>query len=133
MLGKYLTAMGVNVDLDTLSKYCDTVDIAGGDQAGIIHAVATYLAEDAKVQEDDANAILEQGQQLLGTILPSLGIEVKQSVDGIDGAEDFPKAPPVKKTTFIENVRDYKATLETTPGRRPVCDLSEFEDTEPKL
>lgn len=133
MLGKYLTAMGVNADLKALSSCFDAVDIVGGDQAAIIEAVATYLVEDAQVPEDDANAILEQGQQLLGTILPSLGIEVKQSVDGIDGAEDFPEAPPVKKTTLIENVRDYKASLETTPGRRPVCDLSEFEDTDPKL
>ena len=133
LLGKYLTSMGVDADLDSLTNRFNAVDVAGGDHVGMMQALATYLDEDAHLPEEDTNAIIMQGQQLLGTVLPSLGIEMKQSPDGIDGAEDFPKAPPVTKTTLITNVRDYKASLELTPGRRPVSDLVEFEDTEPKL
>jgi len=132
-IGKFLTAMGVSVDMGTMNKYLASVDIAGGDQAGIIEAVATFLQEDVGLSEDDTNEVLEQGQQLLGTVLPGLGIEVKQSVDGVDGVQELPEAPPVKKTTYIENVRDYKAGLQLTAGRRPVVDLSEFEEPEPKL
>lgn len=133
MLGKYLTAMGVDADQGKLDKYFDGVDIPGGDQAGIIEAVAKYLDEDAQMTGDEANDILAQGQQLLSTVLPSLGIEVRQSVDGVDGVEDLPEAPPVKKSTLIENVRDFKAGLQLTVGRKPVTDLSDFLDKEPKL
>lgn len=132
LLGKYLTTMGVNADIEKLTSRLEAIDVAGGDQAGIVDAVATYLDEDVQLSEEKADAVLEQGQQLLGTILPSLGIEVKQSVDGVDG-QNIPEAPPVKKTTFIENVHDFKASLESTAGRRPVTDLTEFEDTESKL
>ena len=132
-LGKYLTAMGIDADKEKLAKRFDGVDIPGGDQAGIIEAVARYLDEDAEMADEEANDVLAQGQQLLGTVLPSLGIEVKQSVDGVDGVEELPEAPPVKKSTLIENVRDFKAGRQLTAGRKPVTDLSEFLDTEPKL
>ena len=132
-LGKYLTAMGIEADQAKLAKRFDGVDVTGGDQAGIIEAVARYLDEDAEMGEEEANEVLVQGQQLLGTVLPSLGIEVKQAVDGVDGVEELPEAPPVKETTLIEDVREFKAGLQLTAGRRPVTDLSEFLDTESKL
>ena len=131
--GKYLTTMGVLADIPKLTDRMNTVDVVGGDQAGILEAIAGYLQEDADLSDDDISAVLEQGQQLLGTILPSLGIEVKQVVDGIDGVESLPEAPPMKETTMIENVRAFKASMGLTPGRRPVVPYSEFEDTEPKL
>lgn len=132
-LGKYLTAMGIDADQEKLTKRFDGVDVPGGDQAGIIDAVSRYLNEDVEMAEEEANEVLVQGQQLLGTILPSLGIEVKQAVDGVDGVEELPEAPPVKKATLIENVREFKAGRQLTAGRKPVTDLSEFLDTESKL
>ena len=132
-LGKYLTAMGIDADQGKLTKRFDGVDVPGGDQAGIIDAVSRYLDEDVEMAEEEANEVLVQGQQLLGTILPSLGIEVKQAVDGVDGVEELPEAPPVKKATLIENVREFKAGRQLTAGRKPVTDLSEFLDTESKL
>ena len=132
-LVKYLTAMGIEADQEKLIKRFHGVDVAGGNQAGIIDAVARYLDEDAEMAEEEANDVLAQGQQLLGTVLPSLGIEVKQSVDGVDGVEELPEAPPVKKSILIENVREFKAGLQLTAGRKAVTDLSEFLDTEPKL
>ena len=133
MLAKYLTALGIDADQEKLVKRFDGVDVAGGDQAGIIAAVARYLDEDAEMAQEDSSQVLAQGQQLLSTILPGLGIEVKQTVDGVDGVEELPEAPPVKKTTLIENVRGFKAGLPMTVARKPVTDLNEFLDTEPKL
>lgn len=130
---KYLTAMGVEAYAEKLTQRLESVDVLGGDQAGIVEAIAHYLTEDAEVSEEDASEVIEQGQQLLGMVLPSLGIEVKQTVDGVDGVEELPEVPPVKETTLIENVRDYKSSMELTKGRRPVMDLNEFEDIEPKL
>lgn len=133
MLAKYLTALGIDADQEKLVKRFDGVDVAGGDQAGIIAAVARYLDEDAEMAQEDSSQVLAQGQQLLSTILPGLGIQVKQTVDGVDGVEALPEAPPVKKTTLIENVRGFKAGLPMTVARKPVTDLSEFLDPEPKL
>ena len=130
MLAKYLNALGVEADQEKLVKHFDNVDVTGGDQAGITAAVARYLDDDADMPEEDSRQVLAQGQQLLSTILPGLGIEVKQTVDG---AEELPEAPPVKKTTFIDNVREFKAGLPMTVARKPVADLSEFWDAEPKL
>ena len=131
-IAKCLTMMGIDADLETLTSRFANIDIAGGDQAGILSALAIFMKEDAGVSEEDTEEVMEQGQQLIGTILPSLGIEVKQSVDGTE-AEQFPEAPKVKESVVVENVRDFKCGMQLTEGRRPVVELSEFEDRDAKL
>ena len=137
-ISKLLTAMGVAVDHARLNQRLAPIDIAGGDQAGTVDAIATYLQDDAGLPEEEVDEVRQEGQQLLGTILPGLGIEVKPVVDGVDSVsgaseEELPQAPEMKPTTLIENVRDFKASLMVTAGRRPVVELSEFEEVEPKL
>ncbi|KAI4173694.1 MAG: hypothetical protein LQ348_006508 [Seirophora lacunosa] len=127
MLGKYLTSVGVEADADKLSKRFGLVDVAGGDQAAIIDAISSYLQEDAGLPQESLTAVMEQGQQLLGTALPSLGIEVK-----VEEA-DLPPAPEMKPTTVIEDVFDYKSRLAVSEGPRPVRDLKEYEELEAKL
>ncbi|KAL8828667.1 MAG: hypothetical protein Q9170_006498 [Blastenia crenularia] len=127
MLGKYLTSVGINTDTEKLSTRFDLVDVADGDQNAIISAIASYLKEDEQVSEDTVSAVLEQGQQLLGTVLPSLGIEVKVE------EEDLPPAPKVKETTVIDDVFDFKSRLAVSAGPRPVRDLREFEEVDAKL
>ncbi|MCJ1246816.1 Insulinase (Peptidase M16) [Trapelia coarctata] len=130
LLTKSLTSLGVAVDEETFAKRFENVNIAGGDQVAIIAAIGKYLTKDAQVSTEQSQLVIQQGTQLMGTILPSLGIEVQPAVDG---EQDLPEAPPVKKTTLIENVHGYKASLEVSAGPRPVTDLSEYEDFEPKL
>ncbi|KAI4138363.1 MAG: hypothetical protein LQ341_004701 [Variospora aurantia] len=127
MLGKYLTSVGVDTDTDQLSKRFEPVDVAGGDQTAIIGAISSYLQNDAGVPQQSLTAVVEQGQQLLGTVLPSLGIEVKVE------ETDLPPAPEVKPTTLIEDVFDYKSRLAVSEGPRPVRDLKEYEELEAKL
>ncbi len=133
MLGKYLTSVGLNVDGEELDKRFSNVDVAGGDQLGIIKAIEAYLSEDIKVEDGRAKHVIEQGQQLLGTVLPSLGIEVlpANTEEDVDMKSD--DVPATKATTFIDNVHEYKTELQVSAGARPVKDLSEFEDMEPKL
>ena len=132
-LTKYLNAMGISADTETLSQRLTTVDIAGGDQAGILEAISKYLKHDSQVSDDQMARVLEQGQQLLGIALPSLGIEIRQNGTGKTESSELPKAPIAKATTFIENVHYFKSGLALSNGPRPVVDLSVFEDTEPKL
>lgn len=133
LLGKYLTTQGIGVDAEKLSEMFETVDIAGGDQEGIINAIAAYLQDGMEIQRDRTCEIVEQSQQLLATVLPSLGVDVIPLVDGVDGSSDLPEAPAVKATTYIENVHEYKAGLVVSAGPRPVQDLRDFLDIEPKL
>ena len=130
LLGKFLTVTGVEADMEKLQHHFADVDIAKGDQKAIVGAVTAYLKE-IGIAEDKVTQILEQGQQLLTTALPGLGIECQPVVE--DGAEELPPAPIVKPTTFISNVHDFKASLMATAGPTPMTDLSEFEDIESKL
>ena len=163
LLGKYLTSTGADVDAEALNKRFESVDVAGGDQTNILRAVSRYLTEDAQVEAERASQIVEQGQQLLGTVMPSLGIEVQRGADADEpeknndasavadgeadesaregdegkaaaGGEKLPEAPKgMKATVFIEDVREYKSRLALTPGPSAVTELSEFEELEPKL
>ncbi|KAL9025425.1 MAG: hypothetical protein Q9196_005751 [Gyalolechia fulgens] len=127
MLGKYLTSVGVNTDTEDLCARFESVDVAGGDQTAIIAAISSYLRDGKEVPDDRLTAVMEQGQQLLGTVLPGLGIEVKVE------ETDLPPAPTVKETTLIEDVFDYKSRLALSAGPRPVRDLKEYEEMEAKL
>lgn len=131
LLSKYLTTCGVGADPGMLAGRFESVDVAGGDQKGIAEALTTFLTEDAQKTSDEVTKIVAEGEQLLGTALPSLGIEVLPVVDGVDG--NLPEAPAVKETMVIENVHDFKAWLPVSVGPRPVTDLKNFEDLEPKL
>ncbi|KAI9872698.1 MAG: Insulinase (Peptidase M16) [Pleopsidium flavum] len=133
LLGKYLNSLGLAVDSEKLEERFEDVDVTGGDQRGIIKTIEAYLSEDIKLEDGRAEDVIEQGQQLLGTVLPSLGIEVLPAnmEDGEDVKSD--DVPVTKTTTFIGNVHEYKAELQVSAGARPVKDLSEFEDMEPKL
>lgn len=130
LLGKSLTSMGIEAEGDKLTKNFSSVNVAGGDQKAILHALSTYLRS-LQTSEDQIAKIIEQVQQLLGTILPSLGIETQRDME--DGVSELPKAPEVKPATLIEDVHDYKASLAVSAGARPVTSLKEFEDVEPKL
>ncbi|MCJ1486422.1 Insulinase (Peptidase M16) [Schaereria dolodes] len=130
LLTKYLTSMGISVDRELLTRRLDAIDTASGDQQAIIDAISSYLSDDAKHPIDQTKQITDQSQQLLATVLPGLGIEICPTAEA---AADLPPTPPMPKTTYIENVYEFKAGLEVSRGPRPVKDLSEFEDSEPKL
>lgn len=131
VLVKYLTSLGVSVMPDKFAYHFEAVDVVGGDQRGIIEAVAQYLKEDGQITEDQIAQVVDQGQKLLSTVLPSLGIEVHPD-RGAD-SETLPEAPSMKETCYIQDIHQYKASLEATAGPYPFTDLSEFEDIEPKL
>lgn len=133
VLSKYLTTAGIGVEADKFTQIFESVDIPGGDQKGILEAVSKYLTEDAKLPTDQVSQIIRQSQQLLTTVLPSLGIEVQPMVKGVDESSKLPEAPNMKPTTYIENVHEFKAGLAVTAGPTSVVDLSEFEELEPKL
>jgi insulysin len=127
-ISKALTVAGVQIDKEQFSKRFESVNVVEGDQDGILSAVHSYLVEDAGVPADQAEGIKSQGQELLGTILPSLGIEIKK-----DDGSLMPPPEGIKKTVFIEDAPRWKAELQLSSAPRPVKDLSEYEELEAKL
>ncbi|KAL8823850.1 MAG: hypothetical protein Q9191_005497 [Dirinaria sp. TL-2023a] len=130
LLSKYLTSAGIDADAEKLTERFASVNVAGGDQQGIIKAISAYL-EDVQTPQDKSAQVIQQVQQLLGTVLPSLGVEIQADLE--DGATELPQAPSMKATTLIDDVHDYKASLAVSAGARPVTALNEFEDIESKL
>ena len=130
LLNKHFTSLGIDGNSALLSSRFENVDIAGGDEAGILNAISDHLSNDIDVQPALLTKVLDQGPQTIRTILSGLGIEAYATSGDV---AHFPKAPKVKKTTHIEDVREYKASLKVSTGPKPVMDLSEFEDLEPKL
>ena len=128
LLIKYLTAFGVGVESDQFAERFRDVNVAEGDQPAILEAVSRYIEDDAEIPVEQSKQILEQ---LLRTTLPGLGIDARHLTNS--GKNNLPEAPAVRETTLIENVAEFKASLAVTAGPRPVVDLSEYEELEPKL
>ena len=129
-LSKSFTTLGLDITGPELSERLVPVDVSGGDEAGILSVISDILKE-AGAPDKELLAVVEHFQQLLGTLLPGLGIEVRSLVNG-DAAE-LPGAPAMRETALIENAYDYKSSLVISKGPQPVVPLSTFEETEPKL
>ncbi|KAK3698064.1 metalloprotease [Vermiconidia calcicola] len=122
-----------------LAKRMERVDVESGDTAGIIDAVSGYLKESAGMATEQVEKVAEQGQVVLGTILPSLGIVQPSEANG--SAEKIAEAngevvvngETHDKTVIIEDVKAFKASMPLSTGVRPVKDLSEFEELGSKL
>jgi insulysin len=132
---QFLNSSGVEVDSETLKTRLAEVDVASGDMDAIVTAFHQYLTIDMKIDASRAKEIQEQAVLLLGTTLPSLGIEVLPSKEKRDMLTDGKETDvsQKKESVIIENVHEFKAKMAVSAGAFPVKHLSEFEETEPKL
>ena len=139
LVGQYLQSKGMQTDPSQLQRRFIDVDVTKGDQKAIVAAIASHLEADLKFEKAVIQAILEEGQKLLGAVLPSLGISLQpegatvdsEGVNGIvNGVDEDREAANV---TLIDNVHEFKAQLTVSAGARPIKDLSEFEELEAKL
>ena len=121
-----------------LNKRMEKVDLAAGNAKDIMGAVGSYLTETAGMAAEQVEAVVEQGQIALASVLPSLGI-VPQGANGIAEEAAQPNGEvevngeAKSKTVVIEDVKAFKASMPLSAGVRPVKDLSEFEETGSKL
>lgn len=117
----------------------EKVDISTGDIPTILNALGAYLAANG-MPEEVLETVHAQGVQFLPQLLPAAGIVAPvpevTTTNGVNGhAETNGAANGLKqnKLVKVEDVRAFKASLPLTAGPRPVADLSEFEELEPKL
>ncbi|KAK1060679.1 metalloprotease [Friedmanniomyces endolithicus] len=125
-----LGQLSLQADVSALSQRLEKVDIAGGDTAGIVSIVGTYLKEDPSNKPEQVDGAMEQAPAVLAQILPQLGIKAKKGEGEVEGG----KAPEKRnKTVFIEDVKAWKASLPLSAGPKAARELSEFEESESKL
>lgn len=130
-LSDILSQLGVTVDNTTLTTRLGEVDVAGGDTDAIMGAVGGYLKLDAGLAEEQVEQIMAQGKMVLAQVLPQLGIKPKASQPEEPAGDAEAEVP--SKAIVITDVKAFKASMPVSAGARPVKDLSEFEDLEPKL
>ena len=140
-ISQMLAQLGLEeTSTEDLTKRVDKVDVGSGDTKGIMEAVGSYLQDSAGMAAEQVEQVVEQGQVVLASILPSLGIISKDAAENEpNGAADqangevVPNGESHNKTVVIEDVKAFKAGMVLSAGVRPVKDLSEFEDLAPKL
>lgn len=125
---KSMLAAGVEVKPEKLQARLADIDIPGGDKESLIAAVLKYLEVDVGVPEGQLEVTAKSVSELLATVLPTFGTETQHSSD-----KSLPISPEVKETTWINNIPEFKASLQASTAPIPVVDLSTFEEIEPKL
>lgn len=95
------------------------------DEAKEAEELKSYLLHDLKVAEDKVDAAAEAWRKLSSS----------SKTNGASCTQEEADPPSLNgsKIVFIEDARDFKAGLSVSAGARPVRDLEEYEELEPKL
>lgn len=125
-IAAFLGQQSVTVDKSKLSAAFSKVNIADGNQDGVLAALSSYLKDSAAAVGDKAVSILEQGKTAVVQALAGLGVVSPSAA----AENETTKSRPV---TVIEDVHAFKAALTTTAGAAPLRPFSEYEDLESKL
>jgi insulysin len=128
LLFQYLSSTGLDLDPDKFKQDFAGVDVSKGDEEAIMSTISYSIAEKLPAKKEEL--ILEETRKNLETLLVALRIRAlveEKEVNGTDVAKKTP-APIV-----IEDVDMWKASMTLSEGPRPVNDLSQFEELEPKL
>ncbi|KAF2455474.1 a-pheromone processing metallopeptidase Ste23 [Lineolata rhizophorae] len=133
LLTKFLNGLGVAVDADALARRFEDVDVAGGDAEAMKEALRLYLTLDQDVEAQRAHDMVAQGMGLLGVAMPSVGVDVSGGPVAAGQNGEGAGANGVGEPVLIEDVAKFKASMCVSSGARPVKDLTEFEESGPKL
>lgn len=95
---------------------------AGHDEAKEIEGLKEYLLHDLKVAEDKIQTAAESWKNISSKVNGHVGHQ-EENPPSLNGTE----------ITFVEDVRDFKTSLPVSAGPRPVRDLADYEELEPKL
>ena len=134
-LSKFLVGSGVSSDPEALNIALEKTNIPGGDQEGVISAVNEHCKSFLSAEKVETMA--KQLSEALPHLFMALGIKPAPAEDEQqhDPKLNLALNGNVERTraVIIKNVDTWKAGLQVSEGPRPVVDLSEFEEIEPKL
>lgn len=126
---KQITELIKGLELDTEASAQAATDLqarlsaAAPDEEKEVEGLKSYLFHDLKVTETKIDAAVEIWRKIHAQSIGTNGIVKDAQPPSSNGI-----APVV-----INDVRDFKAGLTVTAGARPVKDLSEYEELDPKL
>lgn len=127
---KQISELVKTLDLDSSERESQAatdlqarLSAAGHDEEKEVAGLKDYLLHDLKVAEDKIETA-EQAWRKLHT-----------NTNSLKGVHEDHNPPSLNGTTisFIEDARDFKARLPVSVGARPVKDLTEYEDLDPRL
>lgn len=95
------------------------------DEAKEAEDLKSYLLHDLKIAENKVDAAAEAWRKLASS----------SKTNGASGTHEQADPPSLNgsKIVFIEDPRDFKSGLPVSAGARPVKELEEYEELEPKL
>ncbi|CAN8096702.1 unnamed protein product [Discula destructiva] len=122
-LVKALNLNSTETEAQAASDLQARLSAAGHDEEKEVAGLKDYLLHELKVAEDKIDSAVETWHQL------------HPKTNGVAGAQEEANPPSLNGTTvtFIEDARDFKALLPVSAGARPIKDLTEYEELDPKL
>ena len=128
LLFRLLNSRGLDLDHDQFKQDFSEVDVSKGDEEVILSTIRDSIAD--KLPAKESAAILEETMNNLETLLIGLKIRAPVQEKEVNGTH---VAKKVSTPIVIEDVDAWKASVTLSEGPRPVIDLSQFEELEPKL
>ena len=128
LLGQYLNSAGLDLDLVELREDFEKVDVTKGDEEAILSTIRSSVGD--KLSGGKLESVVEEARQILGSLLVALKIKAPIEDSKVNGTN---VAKMISTPIIIEDVDLWKASMTVSEGPRPVNDLSQFEELEPKL
>jgi insulysin len=124
--------MGATTDKNALTPYLEKIEVGDGDAGKVMGAVGEYMQKALGMAKEQVDQVSKMGEQALPGLFAGLGIggEKKEEIAHTNGNGVEKKT---SKTIVIEDVKAFKASLPLSAAPKPVKELEEFEDLEPKL
>ncbi|KAF2157769.1 LuxS/MPP-like metallohydrolase [Myriangium duriaei CBS 260.36] len=129
-LDQLLTQLGVESDRPALQKRLGGLQ-SNLDLGSIMSALSSHLVSDAQRPQTEVDALIAEVTPTLQQALPILGVAAVSKDAEVENSASI--LPPRKEATVIDDIRLFKASIPLSEGAKPVKDLAEFEDIEPKL
>jgi insulysin len=123
-----LSSADLDLHPDYFKQHFEHIDLSSGDEGTILSALRKSISDRLPAQQ--AEPILDEARKNLEDLLVSLQIKAPVGAKEINGTDVAKKSP---WPTVIEDVDTWKASMTVSEGPRPVNDLSQFEEFEPKL
>ena len=135
IMAQFLRAREVPLDEEMLVSRFQSANLMNGNMADAIGVMKTYLIEDARINENEVDEILGEGVAYMQAEAVKENTEdISVPGEATDNNEESSKItksqiPPL----LISDAHEWKASLTATAAPQAVKDLSEFEESEPKL
>ena len=138
LIAEFLQARGVPLDEMQLVSRFQEASISNNNMGEVVAVMKTYLTEDAKIDEKEVDTILSEGMTFMQAAATkenndNTGTATSKSDDADGKSKEIGTAQSPITPALISDAHAWKTSMTASSGPQPVKDLSEFEESEPKL